>query len=339
MTDDSVSATARALARLTAAESELRDELVSNVLEHALSRPLRELVDLEQVRGVMTSALSEANLERIVARHVRPGWRRYAQAIIGSETTVGALVPDAARPRIRAIARELRLPRARWAKGAVDPALVRRFLAPVWTQVLLSFATRLPIPGIGGSVGGKREGSSVAGFLARSVQGGAEKLIDRGRSMMGGLGAEVERRLLEAARGFSDNAAEIFRDALRERVASEEGRELLERITTGIVDRVFEAKFSDLQLDADALPLDAVFDVAPQVVAHAAPGRYVQEILQREIAAYIAVEGERPLRELLDELGIAAQARALVLARGQALAAGFFASPAFSDWLSRVLAE
>ena len=331
--------TARALARLTAPESELRDELVASVLEHVLAQPVREIVNLESVRTLVTSTLSEANLERVVERHVRPGWRRYAQAIAGSDAHVGALVPEAARPRIHAIAGALRLPRARWAKGAVDPVLVRRFLAPVWTQVLLSFATRLPIPGIGGVAGGKREGAGVAGFLARSVQGGAEKLIDRGRSMMGGLGAEVERRLLEAARGFSDNAAEIFRDALRERVASEEGRELLARITTGVVERVFDAKFSDLQLDADGLPLDAVFDVAPQVVAHAAPGAYVQAIVEREIAAYLALEGERTVLELLDELGIAAELRALVLAHGQALARGFFAAPAFADWLSRVLAD
>jgi len=338
MADDSISLAARAVERLTGTDSTLRDELVAGVLDHVLAQPLRDLVDLERVHALVTSALSEPNVRTAVQRHVVPGWRRYAAAIAGSDTRVGALVPEAARPSIHAIARALRVPRARWAKGAVDPALVRRFLAPVWTQVLLSFATRLPIPGLA-AAGGKRDGSGVAGFLARSVQGGAEKLIDRGRSMMGGLGAEVERRLLEAARGFSDNAAEIFREALRERVASSEGRELLERITGELVERVLDARFSDLQEDVAALPLDQVFDLAPQLVAHAAPGPYVEDIVQREIAAYLELEGERTLDSMLDELGIAAEVRAALLARGQSVAAGYFASPSFADWCARLLGD
>ncbi len=338
MADDSISLAARAVERLTGPDATLRDELVAGVLDHVLAQPLREVVDLERVHALVTTALSESNVRVAVQRHVVPGWRRYAAAIAGSDARVSALVPEAARPHVHAIARALRVPRARWAKGAVDPALVRRFLAPVWTQVLLSFATRLPIPGLAGA-GGKRDGSGVAGFLARSVQGGAEKLIDRGRSMMGGLGAEVERRLLEAARGFSDNAAEIDREALRERVASSEGRELLERITSELVERVLDARLSDLQEDADALPLDQVFELAPQLVAHAAPGSYVQAIVQREIAAYLELEGERTLLSLLDELGIAAEVRTVLLARGQSVAAGYFASAAFADWCARLLGD
>ena len=46
------------------------------------------------------------------------------------------------------------------------------------------------------------------------------------------------------------------------------------------------------QQDADALPLDAVFDVTPAIVAHAAPTSYVQDIVQRELAtAASAVSG------------------------------------------------
>jgi hypothetical protein len=211
-------------------------------------------------------------------------------------------------------------------------------LAPVWTQVLVSFASRLPIPGLAGS-GGKRDALGMAALLARSVQGGAEKLIDRGRSWMGGLGVEFERRLVEAARGFSDNAADIFRDALRERLASEEGRELLGRIDTHLLDHVLDTRFSDLQRDADDLPLDDVFEVAPAIVAHAAKGAYVQDIVQREIAAYLAVEGDRTLQSLVEELGITAELRAVLQERGEMIARGFFQSPAFASWLSRLLDE
>jgi hypothetical protein len=333
---DGTSKGIRALERLHGPRSELRNELVGHCIDHLLAQRVRDVVDLEQVRALVASALTEANVTRIVQRHVHPGWQRYAQAIASSAVRVGALVPERARPRLAAIAVKVGLPRARWAKGAVDPALVRRLLAPVWTQVLISFASLLPIPGLAGS-GGKRGALGMAELLARSVQGGAEKLLDRGRSWMGGLGIDFERRLLEAARGFSDNAADIFRDALRERLASEEGRELLGRIDEHLLDHVLDTTFADLQRDADELPLDDVFEVAPAIIAHAAKTAYVQDIVQREIAAYLAAEGGRTLQSLVDELGIGAELRAVLQAHGEVIARGFFASPAFASWLSRLL--
>lgn len=338
---DAAQIVTRALDRLGAAQSPLREELVAQVVDYVLGQRLCDVIDLERARAVVLCTLGQEHVKRAVERHVRPGFERYARAIADSEARVGDLVAPSTRARLHAIARKLRLPRAHWSKGMVDPVLVRRLLSPVWTQVLLNFATRLPIPGISGFGGGGDSGerSGVTGFIARSVQGGAGKLIDRGRSVIGGLGAEVEKRLLEAARGFSDNAAEIFRQALRERIASDEGRVLMDQITASVVERVLEARFCELQQDVDALPLGDVFDVTPEVVAHAAPTAYVQDIVQRELAAYLASDGERTLRELLEELGVFADVRAELLGTGKALTGRFFESPAFADWLTRLVAD
>jgi hypothetical protein len=332
----------RALARLRDDGDSARNELVNLAVDHAFALPLRELVDLERLRALVAAALTEANVARIVERHVRAGWERYARAASGSDARLASLVPTDAQKRIREIARALRLPKARWARGAVDPALVRKLLAPVWTQVLVSFARRLPIPGLGASEGaGKREGAGVgvAGFLARSVQQQAEKLIDRGRNAMGGLGAEVERRLLEAARGFSDTAAETFRDALRARVQSDEGRELLAQISDKVVERVLDARLAELQQDADQLPLDPIFAVAPQIVAHAAATDYVIGVVRGEIDAYLALEGDRSLHAVLDELGVLAPAQDAVRQHAHSLAKGLVESPAFAAWWSRLFSE
>src|SRR5206468_3292871 len=105
----------------------------------------------------------------------------------------------------------------------VDAALFRRLFAPVWTNLLLSFAKRLPLPGMGGgggAAGGGAAGavgrgvSGIAGRITRSAKEQAERLVDAGKSVMGGLGTEVERRLQAAAKDFSDSAAEVFREAL-----------------------------------------------------------------------------------------------------------------------------
>jgi len=337
MTDGTLDVS-RVLERLTGGDSGLRDELVTLAIDHVLSTRLREAMDLERVRELVVAALSEASVRRIVERHVRPAHYRHARAIVGSGVLVGTLVPEAAREAMHAIAAKLRLPRARWARGAFDPALMRTLLAPVWTQVLISFATRLPIPGLAGAVGqGGAASAGVTSLLARTALQRAGKLVDRGKNVIGSLGIDVDKRLADAARGFSDTAAQIFRTALEERLASEEGRALVARIASGVLDHVLATAIEDLQKDVDALPVDDVFALAPQLIAHAARTAYVHEIVRRELDSYLQLEGDRTLAELLGELGILEPARSALIERGTAHTASFLRSPGFADWLRRAL--
>jgi hypothetical protein len=331
---------ARILERLTASDSPYPAQASALVVDHLLAQPLRELLDLEEVRQLVLSALTEENVRRAVEQHVAPGFARHAEAVVGSQLRVGTLVSQAAHDKLRQIAHKLQLPEARWAQDAVDPQLVRRLLSPVWTQVLLNFAKRLPVPGAGGLGGATsaRGGSGLGGFLTRSVQEQAEKLIDRGRSVMGGLGAEVERRLATAARDFSDGAAQVFRDTLYKRLESQEGRELVGQICAGAIDHVIEARFADLQLDLDALPMNELMDVLPDLIAHAAPSTFVQEIVQRELAAWFVIDGDRTLAELLHEAGSFDEARAALLRRSEQLSAGLFRTAGFADWITRLIA-
>jgi hypothetical protein len=336
MTDTTLDVS-RVLERLTGSDGALCDELVTLAVDHVLTLRLREAVDLERVRAIVLSALSEASVQRVVERHVRPAHHRHARAIVGSGVLVGALVPDSARAGMHAIAAKLHLPRARWAQKAFDPALVRTLLAPVWTQVLMSFATRLPIPGLAGVVGQGPASASVTGLLARTALQRAGKLVDRGKSAIGSLGIDVDKRLADAARGFSDNAAQIFRAALDERLASDEGRALVAQIAGGVLDHVLATKIEDLQQDVDDLPVDDVLSLVPQVIAYAAQTAYVQGIIRRELDSYLALEGGRTLTELLEELGILEPTRSALIERGAAHTASFLRSPRFADWLQRAL--
>lgn len=337
MTDATTDAS-RILERLTGAESSLRDELVTLAVEHVLGMPLREAVDLERVRAIVLSALSEASVRRIVQRHVQPGHWRHVKAVAGTGTTVGMLVPEAARAGMHAIAAKVRVPRARWAQNAFDPALMRALLAPVWTQVLMGFTTKLPIPGLAGAVGHGTAAASVTGLLARTALQSAGRLVDRGKSAIGTLGIDVDKRLADAARGFSDSAAQIFRTALQERLASDEGRALVARIASGALDHVLGTKIEDMQRDLDELPVDDAFALAPQVIAFAAQTEYVQSIVRRELDSYLALEGDRTLSTLLDDLGILEPTRSALLERAAAHTTSFLRSPQFAAWLQRALA-
>ncbi|HET6339147.1 MAG TPA: hypothetical protein VFG30_38265 [Polyangiales bacterium] len=332
------------LQRLTGSQTTYRTQLAELVVDQALALRVRDVADLEQLRAAVTRGFSVDNVRRVVEQHSAPGFERYARAIADSAATVGALVSPVAHQKLHALARKFQVPRARWADHALDPALVRQLLRPVWTQVLLNFAKRLPVPGVSGGsagarapAGGATNSSSITGFLTRSVQERAEKLIDRGRSAMGGLGAEVERRLSAAARDFSDTAAHAFRESLLERVQSDEGRELLGQILAGLTDHILRTRFADLQKDLDVMPMPELFDLIPELVSFAAGSGFVQEIAERELSEWVVAQGDRTLRELLDQYGLMADVRPMILQRVDAIAAGVIATPAFAQWLNLLL--
>jgi hypothetical protein len=286
-------------------------------------------------------ALTEENLARVIERHVAPGFQRYLAAAVVSGELVGALVPDPARDGIRSVVRKSRLPRGEWTTGLVEPALIRKLFAPVWVQLLLAFGSRLPLPGMGGASGAAaaaaRGMGGIAGRLTRSVQERAEKIADAGRSVMGGLGAEVEKRIQAAARDFSDGAADIFREALGDRLKSPEGRALVEQIAGQVIDHVMTTKISDIQKDLDAIDVAGILDVVAPIVAHAAPRAFVRNLVTAEVRAYLELEGNRTLAETLTELGALAEVREMVLKRSGSVARSLFASPEFGEFLGRLL--
>jgi hypothetical protein len=328
------------LERLTRSHSSPRTELAQLVVDQALAQRLRDTVDLTQLRAAVLAGLTSDNLRRVVDRHAVPAFERYASVVATHAARVGLLVSPLAHQKMHAAVRAFRLPRARWADNSLDPALVKQLLRPVWTQVLLNFAKRLPIPGVSaaGSRGpGPAPSGSVTGFIARSVHHGAEKLIDRGRSAMGGIGAEVERRLTAAARDFSDTAAHAFRESLVERLQSDEGRELLGQVLAGFIDHVLRTRFADLQADVDVLPVAEIFDLVPELVAFAARSGFVQEIAERELTEWLTIQGDRTIRELLEEYGLLDELRPVLIRRVDAVTAGLLSSPAFATWLNALL--
>jgi len=325
---------------LSAEESPLRDELVAMVVDHALDRALSEFVDFTAGRDIVVRALTRENLSRIFERHVVPGFERYTDRVGASSETLGGLVPDMARARILNLLREGPTPRAAWARNMVDRALLAKLFAPVWVNLFTSFAKRLPIPGLSAvtsAAAGATSSSGIAGRLSRSVQEHAEKLVDRGRSAMGGLGAEFEKRVQAAAKEFSDGAAEIFREALDARLKSPEGRALVSQITEQAFARLMDESLANLHEDARRANVAEILTASAEIVGHSVTTTFVSETIDAEVAAFVTSQGNRPMREVLDELGVLADVRAVSVAQLSEVARGLFAAPAFADWVGRLL--
>src|SRR5688500_16304310 len=122
----------RIVERLSAQDSASRAELVQQLVEHVLSQRLRDVVAPDALLPIVLDTLTRENLAREWARSVQPGVRRYSALVASAPEQLSDLMPEQA---VAALSQQLEEPmgaRARWAKGAVDPALLKRLLGPVW---------------------------------------------------------------------------------------------------------------------------------------------------------------------------------------------------------------
>jgi hypothetical protein len=326
----------RIVERLTAAASPERTELAQQIVDQVLSQPLRELIAPDEFLPIVLATLTRENLARELERLVQPGLRRYSAQVAAAPERLSDLVPGEA---VAALQKQLEQPtgaRARWAKGAVDPALLKRLLGPVWVQLLVNFARR--IPGLGGS--GSGQGAAVggiAGMLGRSVQQGAGRLVGVGKSALEGLGIDVEKKLTAAARDFSDGALSVWNQALLERMQSPDGKAIVTQIKHGVLEHMLKVQLSEIDRDAVALPLAPYLDLVPLVVGHAVRVPFVRKIIDSELQAYLAVAGDRRVNELLSELGVLEQARTWLIARVDTQLLGVCQTPAFAGWLAKLV--
>jgi hypothetical protein len=331
----------RVVERLSAEHSPERAELAQHIVEHVLSQRLRDVVAPEEFLPIVLATLTRENMAREWERLLQPGVRRYSAYVANAPERVSELVPEEAVAALRAQLEQPTAARARWAKGAVDPALLKRLLGPVWVQLLVNFAKR--IPGLGGAGGGAAATGApsrgIASMLGRSVQQSAERLASAGKSALEGLGIDVEKKLMAAAKDFSDGALSVWNQALRERLQSPEGKSIVTQIKHGVVQHVLATRLNELDRDAVALPLAPYLDLVPMVVGHAVRVPFVRKIIDAELQAYLQVAGDRRLDEMLTELGVLDAARAWLTARVDGQLRGYCASPAFGDWFAKLIAD
>ncbi len=330
----------RILAKLTGDDPAARAALVKAAVDHAMQQPLASVVDRDALVTLATAVATEANVALLLSVHGRPAFDRQRKRSAASGEKVGELLPSDSEQRISKLLDDVRIPDAAWARGIVEPKLVNKLIAPVLQQTLLSFAKKLPIPGVNPEATGAAGalGGALLGGLG-GLAGGAGKLLDVGKSVVGGLSAEVEKKMQAAAKDFAENASENLREQLRQRLESEEGKKIVREIVLTAHARLRDVKVADVLADADALPAAELDALVASVVAHNAGRSAVADALRAEIDAAVLAEGSMTLGAYLDRAGVRAQAVAAVTAKADAVLRAFFAGPEFAAFLDILLAE
>jgi hypothetical protein len=326
---------------LGADESPLREQFATLVVDQLLSTTLGELVDVDETVNLIVSAAAGPNVQRAVTRHVQPSRDRLVAHWKKTRERPADLLGADLRVRVERLVATSPTPRAAWAKNAVDPALVRQLFAPIVQDTLMSFARKLPLPGIGGDSGAGGGGSSMLGGIAgrfkAEVKNRAESFAEKGKSLLGGLGAQVEAQIQGVARDFSQGATNEIRGALEARLKSPEGVELAAKIRMQALKRLLETPMIELWKDMEYQPL-AEIDALSAPIAEYNRGRGpVQEFIEGEVRAMLALEGARTLRELLDENGLLDEVTRILLDRVSGQTRALVSSAGFVTWVGALL--
>jgi hypothetical protein len=147
----------------------------------------------------------------------------------------------------------------------------------------------------------------------------------------------VEGQIEAVTREFSQTAERGFREALTKRIGTPEGRTLLGEIQGQILDRLLAARFDELHEDVESVPWRELAEIAAPALDHLRRQPFLSRALREEVGAWLDADGARPVRALLDEVGLLAPVRRHALARADELARKLFSSAAFSRWLGELL--
>ena len=339
MAKNEASQSRRIVKALTGARSAKRRRGVTLAIEYVLAQPVESLVDTVVLRDLLLASITESNTQHFIDTHGWPGHDRVHTHLVKTGESLNDLLPDDFVDRVEAIVRRSKSLKAPWAKDAVDPALVRSLIAPVVQQTLTSFVQKLPIPGLGGDPegSGQKKSRGFSGAFRKSVSSGAGRLAGAGANLLGGLGAEIERKLQSATKEFSQTASSEFRSNLRERLRSDEGREMVRQIRDQALSRFLETPLHEMMEDMQRVPLKDYVDLAPPVMEYNRKRKNLAKLIDMELSAWLKVEGKREVRELLEEAGLLKTATAELTRIADAHTRAFFGTAEFAAWVEELL--
>ncbi|HEY6881004.1 MAG TPA: hypothetical protein VI299_23425 [Polyangiales bacterium] len=311
-------------ALLAAEGSAQRSRLIAVVLDAVLARKVGDTIDRAQLIESVYHGLTGAVATTIAERYVLPAADRVAVSFAGHDDRVRDLLGARAEQQILALVRQGQGPRFGWLKGALDADDLRQLMAPVVQQLLFAFVNKLPIPGIGkpSGLGG------LVGAISKQVSRSMGDLADVGRTVMGSF-----------VKDFSQGAISDFRDALRVRMQTEEGREILERMRERLARQVLAAKADTLLTDLLSLPRKELAQVVSAAIDQLRTQPTFRAALERELHAVVDHLCERSAGELLQELDLLEVTRAQVAHVADPIVKDLAAGESFGRWLEDLLAE
>lgn len=336
----------RVLDRLRGDDAPLRARGVALMVDALLELRLDEVIDADAAVATLVAGTTGENAALWAERHGRASWdRNLARTEADPDATLADWIGPSGRERLETLVAALPRPQGQLAKDAIDPALVRELLAPVWQEVLTGFAKKLPIPSASGvadpsapEAPPEPERRGLRSRLKKRVEQRAGAIVERSKSVLGGLGAEVERQVQAAAREFSQGASDTVKDAVKARLESDEGKRITAELRRQALAAILDTPAGDALPDLRAFPVDRALGLAGPIAEHNRTHARWRALVEDEIRAVIEIDGQRTLRRILEEVRLLERVTADLLEFGDGWARSTVETDAFAAWVSDLVA-
>lgn len=331
--------------RLAGKDNAHRAEFIDLALEHTLQLPVRTLLDVDAITAVITEALTDENAEKLIEDEFHPLLQRLHQHFERTEETPRDLLPEGTPEKLVKIVAKGNRPQAQWAKGSVDLAPIRGLIAPIIQDVLLNFARSLPIPGLAADAqdddaqnASKRGGKSRTRF-GKALRKSAGSIADMSKAAIGGLSGELERKIQATTREFSTQAIGEIRTAIRARLKTKEGQEVIRKTRVAITERFLDTPLHVILEDVYRLPIQDLATLVPPISEHNRPRTQLRAFISGEVQHHLANQGDKSIGAFLDEYHLRDVLRQKVAEQLDAPVASFIESEGFASWLNALLQE
>lgn len=298
------------------------EALVGLAFDFAVSQPVSTFVEPAQVLAHVERALDESLTEAALRQHVRPLLDRELARARARGDRVGDWLTAEALAELRSLAARPVVLKRSFLEGLVKQEAVAHLVRSVVEETLDRFLQTLKPGGSGGG---------VLGAMGRGAVGLASGF---GKGILGGLGAQMEAQLKSAASAFIAGSMNVVMDRVVTILASPETGARLGRMNMSGFDEALKQKTSKVMEQVMKLPIDDLLDVVPGLLAHNLARPEIRAGILEELEAFLAIEGARTLKEILEASKGLEVWRAEVLSRGTPLLQNFATTEEFRGWLA-----
>lgn len=297
--------------------------LTDLVFDRLCERPLEDLLDVDRAVAALDAVGDAARVAAWSERLWIPLRQRVIARMAGSEERLGAWLPPARRAKVLERAgRPAPIPRS-LVDELVGSDRVRDAVRTMINDTLTGFIQKAS-----GALTDVGKGAAGGGGLRGAFSIGARVA----GSMIGGIGEEVQSRMMERVKDHLDGAVANVQTRIGERLRSDETARALGRRRQKAVERFLETTEGRAVRDAEKVPWAELDEGLPEVIAHNLQRPALREALREDLAwAFERLKGET-VGSLLDALGLRVHARAMFQAAGVPVLRSLLADEGFAAW-------
>ena len=297
------------------------DALTHLALDHLIEMPLNQLIDApslaRQIVITLRATADSTQTEQWLRNQIEATTRHVPEGTVRDHSPSDVVAP------IRAAIAHPATPDREMVGRLLEHGAVENLLRDLLVSALQGFTAK-----IRPSIPGSERTHSRLGRLKRASE-----------SMLGGLGAEIERQAEQKARDFVDSILSSVVAQTADNLCDPNKAEGYGRFRGHLFDQFLDTPLSDLNRELAKIDPDTLVGTASATIKALASRPEIETEITELIVLGLSQIGDQTAAEILAEAGVDDTWRPELETRLTTLARGFTATPAFEGWLNALLQD